>query len=235
GYRLEIQQVYESNPWVGFAVELEGQGLCGLSMGAPMLTENTWYFAAGVYDGSALTVYVGKSGEPLVAMSEDYSGSIVPSSNHLNIGRDPSNTGRFFEGLIDDVQVHRRALSAAEIGKMYAMGLAGHSYGPLFADANNADYHLLSDRGRYWPEHDVWVLDDVTSPCVDAGDPAIEPLNERMPNGGLVNIGAFGNTAYASMSEWTIVGDLDRSGRVDLRDFAIWTQDWLEEFEWAGN
>jgi hypothetical protein len=168
-------------------------------------------------------------------MSEDYSGSIVPSSNHLNIGRDPSNTGRFFEGLIDDVQVHRRALSAAEIGKMYAMGLGGNSYGPLFADANNGDYHLLSERGRYWPEHDVWVLDDVTSPCVDAGDPAIEPLNERMPNGGLVNIGAFGNTAYASMSEWTIVGDLDRSGRVDLRDFAIWTQDWLEEFEWAGN
>ncbi|MCX5636395.1 MAG: hypothetical protein NTX52_01710, partial [Planctomycetota bacterium] len=35
---------------------------------------------------------------------------------------------------------------------------------PCFVDPNNSDYHLLSQRGRYWPEHDVWVLDKVTSP-----------------------------------------------------------------------
>ena len=32
---------------------------------------------------------------------------------------------------------------------------------PLFVDPNSGDYHLKSERGRYWPEHDVWVLDKV--------------------------------------------------------------------------
>ncbi|MHC4617628.1 MAG: hypothetical protein ACYTEQ_07725, partial [Planctomycetota bacterium] len=102
-------------------------------------------------------------------------------------------------------------------------------------DANNGDYHLKSEYGRYWPEHDVWVLDDETSPCVDGGDPAVNPAGEPMPNGGLVNLGAHGNTAYASKSEWAIKGDLDRNGRVNMADFAILALDWLEEFEWAAN
>ena len=72
---------------------------------------------------------------------------------------------------------------------------------PLFADPNNNDYHLRSQRGRYWPQHNVWVLDDVTSPCVDGGDPAADCSGERKPNGGRIDMGAYGGTAYASMSE----------------------------------
>jgi len=74
---------------------------------------------------------------------------------------------------------------------------------PLFADPNNNDYHLRSQRGRYWPQHNVWVLDDVTSPCVDGGDPAADCSGERKPNGGRIDMGAYGGTAYASMSEAT--------------------------------
>jgi hypothetical protein len=55
-------------------------------------------------------------------------------------------------------------------------------------------------RGRYWPEHDIWVLDKVTSPCVDGGDPKAETLNEPMPHGGRINIGAYGGTTEASLS-----------------------------------
>ena len=72
---------------------------------------------------------------------------------------------------------------------------------PLFVDPNNGDYHLRSERGRYWAEHDVWVLDEVTSPCVDGGDPNAPVMQERMPNGGRINMGAYGGTPYASMSE----------------------------------
>jgi hypothetical protein len=79
----------------------------------------------------------------------------------------------------------------------------------------------------------VWVLDDVSSPCLDAGDPALEPVSERMPNGGRVNQGAYGNTTQASMSEWAIAGDLDRSGKVNFTDFAILAMDWLNQFDWA--
>ena len=71
---------------------------------------------------------------------------------------------------------------------------------PLFVDADNGDYHIRSERGRYWPEHDVWVLDRVTSPCVDGGEPDADILNEPMPNGGRINIGAYGGTTEASLS-----------------------------------
>jgi hypothetical protein len=72
---------------------------------------------------------------------------------------------------------------------------------PVFVDPNSNDYHLRSQRGRYWPEHNVWILDDVTSPCVDGGDPSADYSGERKPNGGRINMGAYGGTAYASMSE----------------------------------
>jgi parallel beta-helix repeat protein len=71
---------------------------------------------------------------------------------------------------------------------------------PLFVDPDNDDYHIRAARGRYWPEHDIWVLDRVTSPCVDAGDTQAEVSNEPVPNGGRINIGAYGGTTEASLS-----------------------------------
>jgi len=71
---------------------------------------------------------------------------------------------------------------------------------PLMVDPNSGDYRLLSARGRYWSEHDVWVLDRVSSPCIDGGDPSADPSDEPMPNGGRVNMGAYGGTVQASMS-----------------------------------
>jgi len=73
---------------------------------------------------------------------------------------------------------------------------------PLFVDEKSGDYRLLSNRGRYWPEHDVWVLDRLTSPCIDGGDPNAEPLDEPIPNGNRINMGAYGGTAQASLSPY---------------------------------
>lgn len=72
---------------------------------------------------------------------------------------------------------------------------------PLFVDPENGDYHVRSARGRYRPVHDVWVLDDVSSPCIDAGDPAADFSAEREPNGGRLNIGAHGGTPFGALSE----------------------------------
>lgn len=73
----------------------------------------------------------------------------------------------------------------------------------------------------------------MTSPCVDGGDPAANPGQERMPNGSRINMGAYGGTAYASMSEWKIEGDINRDGVVDMPDFAILAGSWLEAAEWV--
>jgi parallel beta-helix repeat protein len=72
-------------------------------------------------------------------------------------------------------------------------------------DANDdvwvdGDYHLKSEGGRWDPNTETWVLDEVTSPCIDAGDWASPVVDEPYPNGGKVNMGAYGSTAQAGKS-----------------------------------
>lgn len=71
---------------------------------------------------------------------------------------------------------------------------------PYFADAENGDFHLKSQAGRYDSDSQSWILDDVTSPCIDAGDSRISIGEEPSPNGGVINIGAYGGTTEASKS-----------------------------------
>ena len=67
---------------------------------------------------------------------------------------------------------------------------------PLFADAGAGDFRLRSAAGRW--NGTAWVNDAVTSPCIDAGDPAAAFSLEPALNGGRINMGYDGNTAYAS-------------------------------------
>ncbi|MBN1975531.1 MAG: S8 family serine peptidase [Sedimentisphaerales bacterium] len=71
---------------------------------------------------------------------------------------------------------------------------------PEFADPNNGDYHLKSQAGRWEPVSQTWVLDDITSPCIDAGDPASDFTSEPQPNGARINMGFYGGTSVASLS-----------------------------------
>jgi hypothetical protein len=64
----------------------------------------------------------------------------------------------------------------------------------------DGDYHLKSQAGRWDPNSQSWVIDDVTSPCIDVGDPNSPVGDEPNPNGGRINIGAYGGTPEASMS-----------------------------------
>jgi len=104
---------------------------------------------------------------------------------------------------------------------------------PLFVDPNNGDYHLRSEAGRYWPQHDVWVLDDQSSPCLDAGDPDVSPGAERAPNGSRLNMGAYGGTRFASMTRWRLAGDVNRDGIVSFHDVAELAGQWLEREGWG--
>ena len=79
-------------------------------------------------------------------------------------------------------------------------GIGNINADPHFADPDNGDYHLTSRTGRWDPKSQSWIQDKVTSPCIDAGD-TNTPINlEPSPNGGIVNIGAYGGTAEASKS-----------------------------------
>ena len=71
---------------------------------------------------------------------------------------------------------------------------------PLFSDVDADDYHLMSEIGRWDPQTESWVLDPVTSHCIDSGDPADDIGTEPNPNGGRINLGAYGGTEEASKS-----------------------------------
>ena len=71
---------------------------------------------------------------------------------------------------------------------------------PLFADPENRDYHLKSDAGRWDPVSKNWVVDEATSPCINAGDPYHSIGDEPASHGDRINMGAFGGTLEASKS-----------------------------------
>ncbi len=62
------------------------------------------------------------------------------------------------------------------------------------------DYHLKSQAGRWDAMTGDWLLDEVTSPCIDAGDPNSPVGEEPDPNGRRINLGAYGGTGEASKS-----------------------------------
>lgn len=97
-------------------------------------------------------------------------------------------------------------------------------------------YYVGFGGGIYMSEliEDQWVLDGASSPCVDAGNPVINPADERMPNGARLNVGAYGRTGSASMSVWPVKGDINRNGVVNLADFVILANDWLNSLPWFG-
>jgi len=100
----------------------------------------------------------------------------------------------------------------------------------------DGDYHLKSQAGRWDPNSPTWVADDVTSPCIDAGDMRSPIGLEPFPNGGIVNMGAYGGTTEASKSyfgkpvcEIIIAGDINGDCKVDFADLYIMIYHWMED------
>jgi len=87
---------------------------------------DTWTHVAGVYDGSALRVYL--NGDLKVAGS--YTNGLYPGTNDLGIGGlvgggNPGDVGSALQGLLDEPAIYARALSASEIQAIYNAGPAG--------------------------------------------------------------------------------------------------------------
>lgn len=201
----------------------------------------TWHYVAMTYTSdNTLKLYIdgiimGTSTAPLL-------NGVDTGTAPLLIGAGVPGT---FLGIIDDVQIYNLALAETEIQQQYARSALAYGLGdPIFANPNSNDFHLRSEDGRFFAApaaepnmfgegiDGAWVMDPVTSPCIDAGNSADNPSSERMPNGGRVNMGAYGGTAYASMSEYPLAGDINRDGAVNLADLAILSMDWLKTMPW---
>lgn len=77
--------------------------------------ESEWHHLVGVYDGSALKLYV--DGQAKGATS--FSGNIRHNRYRVNIARNAEKPGRVTEAELDEVRIYNRALSAEEIREIY--------------------------------------------------------------------------------------------------------------------
>jgi len=114
---------------------------------------------------------------------------------------------------------------------------------PCFVDANNGDYHLKSNGWRWDSNANEWTWDDVTSRCIDAGNPGSVLSNEpitldvdllnRWGVNKRINIGAYGRTVEASMPPyyWALLSDITNDGICDNDDLASLTTLWLNTGE----
>ena len=85
-------------------------GTSATTAGTAALPLNTWTHLATSYDGAVLRLYV----NGVHVGSQAHSGSIFVSASPLRIGGN-AVWGEYFQGRIDEVRIHARALSAAEI------------------------------------------------------------------------------------------------------------------------
>ena len=117
-------------------------------------------------------------------------------------------------------------------------GIGNINNDPLFFDEDKDDYHLKSTGWRWDNERQRWHYDEVTSPCIDAGNPG-SPLNEELlaipddPTNkwGIntrINMGVYGGTREASLAPhgWNLPGDLTNDGNVNMKDYAAQIQSW---------
>gem|GEM_PF-2585050 len=136
-YNVEISGGYDPRVGVNFGVGTTTEG-GGISIahtsdanGGGAVVSHDWHHIAGTYDGAKLQLYV--DGQPW-GNPTFHSGTIapMPADGFISIGSEDGVTHcqpcigtRYFNGLIDEVEIFNRALSASEINAIYNAGSAG--------------------------------------------------------------------------------------------------------------
>jgi probable HAF family extracellular repeat protein len=241
--------------FAGNKAVIQNGGAISTLESSPTLTNCTFTANNAARQGGAVFCYAGS--HPKVANcilwgNSAADGAQIALTYHQSPGHDPSTT-EITVGY-SNVQGGHEAVSLEERCKL--------NWGPGNTDANprfvlpgfwdpngtpenadddfcvDGDYHLKSQAGRWNASEGRWTIDDVTSPCIDAGDP-LGPIGlEPFPNGGIVNMGAYGGTAEASKSyfdkppcELIVAGDINGDCEIDFNDFAIMALHWLENYQ----
>jgi hypothetical protein len=147
------------------------------------------------------------NGEALYALKEriqPHSGLYWRNFLNFNIYGDPSLRLAPLQSRILYVDINADTLVAysnVQAGQPSPwLGMGNIDIDPEFVDPNSGDYHLKSQAGRWNPTDETWEIDDVISPCIDTGDPLSPVGAEPEPNGGRINMGAYGGAAEAGKS-----------------------------------
>ena len=79
--------------------------------GVTVVGADEWHHVAGVFDGNNIMLYIDAALDGIV----EESSPIGTNNFNVLIGDNPEATGRYWDGLIDELKVYNRALSADEV------------------------------------------------------------------------------------------------------------------------
>jgi len=155
--------------------------------GNPTLT-NCTFFGNIAYEGNALACD---------SPGRELPGNVELSNCILWDGGDEiwNNDGSAIRIIYSNVQGGFSGLGNIDVEPLFAQaGYWVNFYDPnIIVEPNDpnaswidGDYHLKSEAGRWDPNSERWIIDDVTSPCIDAGrqvnpHPALAPNTAAAP------------------------------------------------------
>ncbi len=113
-WRLQRDEGNSNLEFACSGVDVPGAEWSGI-FGSTDVNEGQWHHAAGVYDGNMMYLYV--DGE--LDASSKACGTIRINDEPVYIGENAERPGRYWNGLIDDVQIYNYALTADEITAIY--------------------------------------------------------------------------------------------------------------------
>ncbi len=169
--------------------------------GAITVGLNEWHHVAGTYENSTIKLYV----DGVLDTTTASAAAMGKSTTNLFIGENSESTGRTWNGLLDDVRIYRRALSASEIGVMMAGVWDPVAENPRPANTQTdvpRDAGLSWTPGPYAKNHDVYfgtVFDDVNTASRD--NPKGVQLAQGQDANSLDPAGLF---AYGQTYSWRV-------------------------------
>ncbi|MFC1603410.1 sugar-binding protein [Planctomycetota bacterium] len=117
-WRIQRNQNTEALEFACTGLQVPDGNPYGGMYGNKAVNDGKWHHIAGMYDGEKMYIYI----DGIVDVSQPASGAIATNDHPVFIGENVEMTGRFWNGLIDDVRVYNYALSEGQITALYNEG-----------------------------------------------------------------------------------------------------------------
>lgn len=118
GYSLELIPGDQTTPVGGVTFWIyNSTGVQYAALPSQTYNNGQWHQAVGVYDGSAVTLYI--DGAHIATQN---AGTIYYGLGSISLGKDGDYNGGFFNGSLDDVRIYNRTLSQTEVSNLYNGG-----------------------------------------------------------------------------------------------------------------
>jgi len=220
GHMDGFQLMFNSGGATGF-FDVGNGSTEGRATWSQQLSTGTWYHYVGVYDGSHVYAYL----NGVQVASASYAGGAIASSPFdVNIGRNPQYAGDYFSGVVDDVRIYSRAMSAGEVAALYTAAIPAGKVTLNTSSANLTNGSTLqSGLVGLWTFDGLDVTDKVydrsgqgNNGYVGAAGPATSTMKTigklgqalNFANGPYLDMGTIGSpgTSDFSVSAWIKTG-----------------------------